>query len=226
MVEDTPDGKNTTHYLILSIFQRKQNCSGNYLPELDQHTTSLKLLENSFGVILPHDKPVKGMSKRTEGASDFNVRSVNIKGETTQHWLFIRSLEILLCDNSASFTHYQQEEHKPYCHTAQCNIHVQESDVEMEQDSNVSMPELNEDNRYHDLVLSSFAALNSLVRDIDLSITNVFTIPLIPGPASSYRAIYTALMKAQGITTWTCSTSSCTIVSLDLNLFENGIPIS
>ena len=70
-LEDKPDGKNTTHYLILSIFQRKQNCSGNYLPELDQHTTSLKLLENSFGVLLPHDKPVKGMSKRTEGASDF-----------------------------------------------------------------------------------------------------------------------------------------------------------
>ena len=86
--------------------------------------------------------------------------------------------------------------------------------------SNVGIPELNEDNRYHDLVLPSFAALNSLVRDIDLSITNVFTIPLIPGPASSYSAIYTALMKAQGITTWTDSTSSRTIVSLDLDLFE------
>ena len=121
-----------------------------------------------------------------------------------KHWLLIRSLENLLGDNSASFTPYQQEEHKPYYHTAECNIHVHESDVEMEQDSNVCMPELNEDNRYHDLVLPSSAALNSLVRDIDLSITNVFTIPLIPGPASSYSAIYTALMKAQGITTWTC----------------------
>ena len=88
-LEDTPDGKNTTHYLILSIFQRKQNCSGNYLPELVQHTTSLKLLENSFGVLLPHDKPVKGMSKHTEGASDFNVRNVNTKEETIQHWLLI-----------------------------------------------------------------------------------------------------------------------------------------
>ena len=90
----------------------------------------------------------------------------------------------------------------------------------MEQDSNKGMSELNEDNRYHDLVLPSFTALNSLVRDIDLSITNVFTIPLIPGPASSYSTIYTALMKAQGITTWTCSTSSRTIVSLDLDLCE------
>ena len=105
--------KNTTHYLILSIFQRKQNCSGNYLPELDQYTTSLKLIENSFDVLLPHDKPVKGMSKHTEGASDFNVRNVNIKEETIQHWLLIRSLENLLRDNSAYFTHYQQEEHKP-----------------------------------------------------------------------------------------------------------------
>ena len=78
----------------------------------------------------------------------------------------------MLRDNSASFTHYQQEEHKPHCHTAECNVHVHESDVEMEQDSNVGMSELNEDNRYHDLVLPSVAALNSLY---------VFTIPLIPG---------------------------------------------
>ena len=126
-LEDTPDGKNTAHYLILSIFQRKQNCSGNYSPELDQHRTSLKLLENSFGVLLPHDKSVKGMSKRTEGASDFNVRNVNTKEETIQHWLIIRSLENLLRDNSASFTHYQQEEHKPYSHTAECNIRGHES---------------------------------------------------------------------------------------------------
>ena len=29
-LEDTPDGKNTTHYLILSIFQRRKNDSENH----------------------------------------------------------------------------------------------------------------------------------------------------------------------------------------------------
>ena len=66
------------------------------------------------------------------------------------------------------------------------------------------------------------SATNSLIKDIDLGITNVFTIPLIPGPASSYSAIYTALKKAQGISTWTCPSSSRTIVSLDLDLYEKA----
>ena len=71
-------------------------------------------------------------------------------------------------------------------------------------------------------LLPSLSATNSLIKDIDLGITNVFTIPLIPGPASSYSAIYTALKKAQGISTWTCPSSSRAIVSLDLDLYEKA----
>ena len=48
-----------------------------------------------------------------------------------------------------------------------------------------------------DLKLPSFAAKNSLVLDIDTTLTNIHSTPLIPGPASSYSAIYTALMRAQ-----------------------------
>ena len=37
---------------------------------------------------------------------------------------------------------------------------------------------------------------------------------------SSYSAIYTALMRAQGISTWSCGDKLPTIVSLDMDLYE------
>ena len=37
---------------------------------------------------------------------------------------------------------------------------------------------------------------------------------------SSYSAIYTALMRAQGISTWSCGDKLSTIVSLDMDLYE------
>ena len=44
--------------------------------------------------------------------------------------------------------------------------------------------------------------------------------PLIPGATSSYDAIYTALMREQGITNWVCVENGKTIISLDLDLYE------
>ena len=42
----------------------------------------------------------------------------------------------------------------------------------------------------------------------------------MPGPASSYKAVYTALMRAQGISAWSYGDSSKSIISLDLDLYE------
>ena len=61
-----------------------------------------------------------------------------------------------------------------------------------------------------DLKLPSFAATNSLVLDIDTTLTNIHSTPLIPGPASSFSAIYTA----QNVTTWACGGSAKVVVSL------------
>ena len=70
------------------------------------------------------------------------------------------------------------------------------------------------------LNIPPFAATNSLVqKDLNTTLTDVYKTPLIPGPASSYSAIYTALKKAQGINAWARGDSP-TIVSLDLNLYE------
>ena len=55
---------------------------------------------------------------------------------------------------------------------------------------------------------------------INVNMTDVFKTPLVPGPASSYKAIYTALMRAQGISAWSCCESLKAIISLDLDLYE------
>ena len=43
------------------------------------------------------------------------------------------------------------------------------------------------------LKFPSFSAMNSLVSDVDTRITNIFSTSVVPGPASSFSAIYTAL---------------------------------
>ena len=43
---------------------------------------------------------------------------------------------------------------------------------------------------------------------------------LIPGPATSYDTIYTALKRVQGITNWTHSETEKAIISLDLDVCE------
>ena len=58
--------------------------------------------------------------------------------------------------------------------------------------------------------------------NINLDITSVFKTPLIPGPASDYKAIYTALMRAQAISVWSCGKDANTIVSLDLDLYQRA----
>ena len=43
------------------------------------------------------------------------------------------------------------------------------------------------------LCLPSFGATNSLVTKIDTTLTNIFALPFVAGPASSISAVYTAL---------------------------------
>ena len=53
-------------------------------------------------------------------------------------------------------------------------------------------------------------------------LTNIFTIPLIPGPASDFIAIYSALICVQGISIWSCGTTCKTTISLDLDLYQKA----
>ena len=54
---------------------------------------------------------------------------------------------------------------------------------------------------YHHLKLPSWSGLNSMISEkvSELELTNIFNLPIIPGPPSDYSAMYTALMVAHGI---------------------------
>ena len=66
------------------------------------------------------------------------------------------------------------------------------------------------------LCIPSFSAIDSVLSDVDMSLTNIFNTPLVPDPASSYPAIYTALMRSQNISTWAYGDRSKVVISLDL----------
>ena len=59
----------------------------------------------------------------------------------------------------------------------------------------------------------------------DIEIANILMFPLIPGPASSYSAIYTSLKLAQSITTHVAYGSTKTIITLDLDLYERALQL-
>ena len=68
-------------------------------------------------------------------------------------------------------------------------------------------------------ILPPFSVTNSLVCNAHLTRTNIYSTPLIPFPASSYSAIYTALIRAHNISTWCCGHTTKTVISLDLDLY-------
>ena len=59
----------------------------------------------------------------------------------------------------------------------------------------------------------------------NMDVANIMMFPLIPGPASSYSAIYTSLMLAQNITTHVAYGSKKTIIALDLDLYERALQL-
>ena len=75
-------------------------------------------------------------------------------------------------------------------------------------------------NAFKELVLPSFGATNSLVTDTDITVTNIFTTPLVNGPASSWSSLFTAIMRVKNITVRACGNDKKTVVSLDLDLYE------
>ena len=95
--EDTPDGKNTSHYLLLAAFQRKVNKDSPIsLPTLNQRQQLLTLDENTFNDLLPYSKPSKSQFQRSPGSTNAqlpaNTTDVNQNFTT---WLYMRSFEHL-----------------------------------------------------------------------------------------------------------------------------------
>ena len=75
---------------------------------------------------------------------------------------------------------------------------------------------------YEALKIPSLSGMNLLIGSpvSNLELNNVFNLPRIPGPASDYSAIYSALKVTHGISTWASGEGTKTIISVDLDLYE------
>ena len=126
-----------------------------------------------FNDLLPHSKPPWSQFQRSPGSIDASLPvSILDSEQNFMPWLCFRSYEQLLVKNSEN---------------------NEETDAQATSARKKGLS---------DLKLPSFAATNSLVLDIDTTLTNIHSTLLISGPASSYSAIYTALMRAQNVSTW------------------------
>ena len=96
--EDTQDGKNTSHYLLLAVFQRKnRETSPIALPSLNQKQMSANLIDNTFNDLLPHSKPPWSQFQRSPGSIDASLPVSLLDSEQNfMPWLCFRSYEQLL----------------------------------------------------------------------------------------------------------------------------------
>ena len=174
---ETFDGKNTVHYLLIVGFQMHV---GEFQPlklKLEK-TTKLTLQDNNFADLLPCEETSNNQFKRTDGCVNVTCSSGFEKSRSSSSftWMCLRSFEYLLIrDNDASFI----------CDQIKKDIEQVEKNVE-----NTSLWTLDT------LCLPSFGASNSLVADKEISLTNIFSLPFVAGPASSISAVYTALDTA------------------------------
>ena len=102
-LEDTPDGKNTSHYLQKNIFQRKiQELLPIKLNIKKEKTESLKLKSNSFNEIWPYQKPNKSQFQGSPGCENF-YRSHDIcLTSLFDIWIAFRSFEQIVLENDIS----------------------------------------------------------------------------------------------------------------------------
>ena len=187
--EDTPDGKNTTHMLMICIMQRRTSKPAPLCLKLNPKTSSLTLKDNSFDELSPYNKSSKTKFTRTAGCSVFPSSQIldNKKGNW-RHWLTVPCFERLFlrenverwCSNQP---HQQQLDDAHSCLQGETK---QFTDA------------------FKELVLPSFGATDSLVTDTNITVTNIFTTPVVPGPASSWSALFTAMMRVKNITAWAC----------------------
>ena len=168
---ETFDGKNTVHYLLIVGFQRHY---GSYKPlELTlEKTMSLKLNDNSFADLLSCEEVSNRQFQRTPGCKDVTCSSGYERSRSPSMfiWSLLRSLEhLLVVDEGATYV-----------------------SRDIEQISTVDSITFERWN-LESLRLPSFGATNSLVANIDTTLTNIFALPFVAGPASSISAVYTAL---------------------------------
>ena len=187
--EDTHDGKNTTHMLMICIMQRR-TCKPIPLSlELDTKTAALTLKDNSFHELIPCNKPSKTKFTRTPGCNAFSVSQVSDnKRGIWRCWVTIRCFERL----------FLRENIDVWCGDQTPEQQIDDGHQSEQRD----VKKFSE--AFEKIVLPSFGATNSLLSNTDTTTTNIFSTPLVPGPPSSWDALLTSLMRVKKITAWAC----------------------
>ena len=173
----TFDGKDTVHYLLIVGFQRNTSLTKPIELELEK-TTSLRLVENSFGDIIPCDPPTNRQFKRTKGCMNVTCGTGYIKNRSSNLfvWQCLKALEHI----------FANDERASYITMTSYN------DLELSNNDDPS----NYQQKYwtlDTLKIPSFSATSSIVVSMDTTMTNIFALPFVPGPASSISAVFTAL---------------------------------
>ena len=116
------------------------------------------------------------------------------------------------------FFHYKNEFNKVTEKTI-CDEYVRRNEEEMDEFEKLRQSLLI---GYENLKLPSWSGYSSILsKDVqENDLTNIFTVPLIPGRANDFCAIYTALKCAHGIAVSTCGETSKNIISMHVDLFE------
>ena len=198
--------------------------------------------------LLPCNKPSKNQFKRQTACSNFVISQDNTTSQaryadSTLPWIVARSISSELAEREHSG---RKREELTFGTNTSFGIEVEhgndksagaQSSVEEgaeisaeENDRSITMTVQNENelatvkvsdipswSRYNSLLCSSSS--NQIKR------SNTLLLPLTPGPAADYSAIYTALKQAQNITTWCLGAGQKTVISLDLDLYARALQL-
>ena len=85
-IEDTPDGKNTTHALQLSVVQCSNVTNSNPMTHQLDDTKELTLKPNYFNEIAKCDKPCENNFERTEVCRNFERGIINLPSPSLFKW--------------------------------------------------------------------------------------------------------------------------------------------
>eukprot|EP00794_Sanderia_malayensis_P014546 gene14546-16049_t len=237
------DRLQTTHNLLLVGFQESDPAKFILDVNIPKSQT---LNPNNFGELLPCNQPSKNQFQRQTACSNYVISQENTISqacyeESTLPW-------IVACSVGSELAEREQGGNKTE-ETASFGIEVEDSDKNdqgksadayslIEGDAEISAKE--NDGSINMIVRSesekttlasdvpSWSGYNSLLCSSSwnqIKRSNTLLLPLIPGPAADYSAIYTALKQAQNITTWCLGEGQKTVISLDLDLYARALQL-
>ena len=237
--EDTADGRSTTHALNCVAFQPKQpNVENNIILDLPKHPKNKCLKTNSFGILKDCTKPSVKDFHHNKGFDIASTQRIPLSNFRT--WVFAKAMEFLCSGYGKAFL-------VQLGRSELTDMHTPANDTEEETNDLIRCPPPSEStlldvsvedgstehgalkklesllsNSFDEMEIPSFGGMNSIVgKEVNESdLINVATMRLIPGPASSFTAIYTAMNRAQHINNWCRGVIGKTIISLDLDLYE------